>query len=260
MRSAATVSVSLLVLGLLVPLAAQGQQSSDDLARAHFMSGSAYYEQARYEDAARAFMEAYRLSPRAQLLENAARAYERALLFDEAIETLRTMRASHPEYRDEATVADRIANLERLRERVRVGGGGGGGGGDAAPAPATGGGGSGTGGGGSVSIPGIAVLAGGGALGIVSIITGAVSHSMFEELRTACDANGGICPNARAGDIDTGEALAITSTVTMFASIAAIGVGVVLLIVDTGGGSSDQAAVRLTPGPGDVGLGMQARF
>lgn len=243
----------------LVPCGAHAQTSVEELARAHFASGSAFYEEGRYEDAARAFMESYRLSPRAELLDNAARAYERALLFDESIATLRQIAERHPDYSGIATIDERIQSMERLRDRMR--------GGEAQPQPqpqpaatppvaapheepqSEGGG---------VSIPGIAVLAAGGAVGLVSIITGAVAHTIYEDLSASCMNN--VCGPDRQGDIDTGSALAITSTVTFFTSIAAIGVGVVLLIVDSGGGSSDQAGLELAPGPGDVGLSVQGRF
>jgi tetratricopeptide (TPR) repeat protein len=241
---------------LSIAPSAMAQTSADELARAHFQSASAYYEEGRYEDAARAFSEAYRLSPRPALLENMARAYERALLFDEAIAALRRLGTDHPGHIEAPVLEERIRNLERLRARVRSG--------DDGPSepttttsstsatPAA------SGGGGSISIPGIVLLASGGALGIGSIITGAVSHSMYEELSAACP--GGVCPSDRQGDISTGNALAITSTVLMFTSVAALAVGVVLLIVDQGGGSSERAALELTPGPGDAGLGVQGRF
>jgi tetratricopeptide (TPR) repeat protein len=239
---------------MLAPTVAVAQQSAEDMARAHFSSASAYYEQGRYEDAARAFMEAYELSPRAELLDNAARAYERALLFDDAIRTLERMRSEHPDYRDEATIRSRIQSMERLRERVR--------GGDDDPDPPA----QGdpqrppsSGGGGGVSIPGIALLAAGGAIGLVSIITGAVSHTMYEDLSGVCTTDG-VCPVERQGDIDTGNALAITSTVFMFTSIVALGVGIVLMIVDQGGGDQQRSAVEIIGGPGDAGLALRARL
>lgn len=245
---------ALLVALLFAPAAALAQSSADDLARAHFQSASAFYEQGRYEDAARAFMESYRLSPRPALLENVARSYERALMFDEAIAALEQLGREHADYMAEAVRQERIANLRRLRARV-------GSGSEPAPQQATG-----TGattpsaapsGGGGVSIPGIAVLAAGGALGIVAIITGAVSHTMYEELTSTCP--GGVCPTERQGDIDTGNALAITSTVLTFTSIAALAVGVVLLIVDSGGGG-EHARLELVPGPGEAGLAARVRW
>ena len=113
------VAVVIVAAGSLLSTSARAQESDDDLARAHFSSGRAYYERGRYEDAAREFLEAYRLSSRAELLDNASRAYERALLFDEAIATLEQMRREHPESDQGTAIDERIANLERLRERVR---------------------------------------------------------------------------------------------------------------------------------------------
>lgn len=247
------VALGLGLWSLLVALPVLAQDRSDDeRARDHFGAGRAYYEQARYEDAAREFMEAYRLSPRPLLLDNAARSYERALLFDEAIQTLEQLMARHPEHEAEATVRERIANLGRLRERVRGGGGG-------DPAPEVGATSTTTtspppSGGGGVSIPGITILAAGGALGLGAIITGAVSHSMFESVQAECSADG-LCPAERQGDIDTGNALAITSTVLTFVSIAAMAAGVVVLIVDTGGGG-EQARLEVTP----TGLALNGSF
>ncbi len=247
--------LSLLVAFLLAPAGALAQSSADDLARAHFQSASAFYEQGRYEDAARAFMESYRLSPRPALLENVARSYERALMFDEAIAALEQLGREHADYMAEAVRQERIANLRRLQARV--------GGGEPDPQPAAG-----TnaappsaaasGGGGGVSIPGIAVLAAGGALGIVAIITGAVSHTMYEELTSTCPDR--VCPAERQGDIDTGNALALTSTVLTFTSIAALAVGVVLLIVDSGGGGGEHARLELIPGPGEAGVAARVRW
>lgn len=250
-------------LVLLAPAFAAAQTDDDDLARAHFESGSAYYEQGRYEDAAREFIESYRLSPRPVLLENAARAQERALEFDAAIATLQQLLRDHPDYPQAATIRERITSYERLRDRLqsRVGD-------DPEPdppepvdvhaeasttsdAPATSG-------GGGVSVPGIILLAAGGALGIATIITGAVSQSIFDDLASACGRS--TCPPERQGDVDTGEALALTSTILLFPSVIAIGVGIVLLIVDSGGGGEEQAALEVVPGPGDVGGAIQGRF
>lgn len=235
-----------LAAGTAVAATASAQGGTDeDRAQAHFVSGRAYYEQARYEDAAREFLESYRLSARPELLENASRAYERALLFDQAIATLEQMLERHPDPASDASIRERIANLERLRDRVRSGA--------AEPAETSEGpsgrstvtGAAPASSGGGISIPGIALLAGGGGLGIVAIITGAVSHASFEALTAECGPER-ICPPERQGDIDAGNALAITSTVLTFASIALIGVGVVLLVVDTGGGG-ETARLEVTP-------------
>lgn len=221
--------------------------TDEERAEAHFRSGRAYYERARYEEAAREFLESYRLSPRPELLENAARAYERGLLFDEAIATLQQILTAHAGFESEATVRERIENLERLRDRMQAGGEAETSGGaetrtEITPPPAVS---APPSSGGGVSIPGILVLSGGGALGIAAIITGAVSHASFEALMDECGPDR-VCAPERQGDIDTGNALAITSTVLTFVSIAALAAGIVLLVVDTGGGG-EQAELELTP-------------
>ena len=249
--------VLVLVLSLFASSVALAQETDEDIARAHFASGRAYYDQGRYEDAARMFLEAYEISPRPELLENASRAYERALMFDEAIQMLQQILSQHSDYPQAGTLRERITNLERLRERLH---GQQGGNTDAAPdagptaEPTPSG-----GGGGGISIPGIAVLAAGGAIGIGAIIMGVVSHSMYEDLQTVCS-SGGVCPADRQADIDTGNALALTSTIFTFVSIAAIGVGIVLLIVDSGGDGGEQARLELVPGPGQAGVGLRGSF
>src|SRR5690606_17747703 len=84
LRPASAIALAL----ALVPMSARAQSSPDDLVCAHFQSGSAFYELGGYRDAALACMESSRLSPRPELLEIVARAYERALMFDEAIAAL----------------------------------------------------------------------------------------------------------------------------------------------------------------------------
>ncbi len=245
----------LALFACLAPGLALAQATDEELARAHFQSASAYFEQSRYDDSAREFLESYRLSRRPELLVNAARAQERALRFDDAIATLERLLAEHPDFDQRETMRERIRSYEQLRDRLNDGDG------DAppeepaarvddVPAPASSG-------GGGPSIPGIIVLAAGGALGIATIVTGAVSQTMYDDLNSSC---GGTCPADRQGDVDTGEALALTSTILLFPSVIAIGVGIVLLIVDSGGGSSESAALRVVPGPGDAGLAVQGSF
>lgn len=93
-------------------------QTDDERARAHFESASVFYADERYEEAATAFLESYRLSRRPELLDNAARSYERALQFDRAIEVIAELRESHPDYGSETALRARVRNLERLRDRV----------------------------------------------------------------------------------------------------------------------------------------------
>ena len=57
-----------LALAVLLPAAARGDDQ--ELARAHFVTGGSYYEQARYSEALHEFEEAYRLSKRSGFLYN----------------------------------------------------------------------------------------------------------------------------------------------------------------------------------------------
>lgn len=244
--------VPLMCMLIAAPCAAQ--RSDDDLARAHFESGSAYYEQGRYEEAARAFMEAYELSRRPPLLENAARSYERALLFDEAIRTLEALRELEPDRR--AALTDRIEGLRRLQARVGAGGSA-----DdaseppndpegeavsAAPPPQ-----------GSVSVPGVALLTTGGALGIGALITGVLGHLIYEDLSATCPDR--VCPASRQADIDTGSGLVISSTVMTFAAPIAAGLGILFLLIDSGS-TGEERALTLVPGPGEAGLALEGRL
>src|SRR5690606_34723814 len=69
---------------------ADGQARDDEMARTLFETGRAYFERAKYDEAAESFGEAYRLSGRAPLLVNQARALEAGGRFAEAIEVLET--------------------------------------------------------------------------------------------------------------------------------------------------------------------------
>ncbi|MBZ0119839.1 MAG: tetratricopeptide repeat protein, partial [Sandaracinaceae bacterium] len=122
------------------PPAQQGPGNLDEQARAHFQSGSAYYETGDYEGAIREFRAAYELSQRAPLLFNIYMAYERLGDFAHAIEYLERFLA------EAETVENRPAmelRLARLRERAARGGG---------PAPA----------GDDLMLPAILSFAGGG--------------------------------------------------------------------------------------------------
>jgi len=256
----ARILVAALFLVLALTNLALAQATDDDRARAHFASGTAYYDQARYRDAAREFEEAFALSARPELLENAARSYERALLFDEAIGAIQRLRALQPE--SDATLAQRITSLEELRDRVH-------GDHDApapvedaiapvpeepvvpeSPPPSSS----------YVSVPGLVTLIAGGVLGLAAIGTGVGSAVLYDSVRGSC--TNGACPESRRADADTGSALALTSTVLTFVAPVAIGVGILLLLLDTGPSrpSAEHAHLEWTSGPGELGLGARVRF
>jgi len=55
---------------------ARAGTDEDERAKAHFLAGQSYYEQASYTDALREFNEAYRISKRPSLLYNIARRHQ----------------------------------------------------------------------------------------------------------------------------------------------------------------------------------------
>src|SRR6476469_8692526 len=89
---------------------AQVPQADEDAAKAHFLAGSAYYEQANYGDAVKEFIEAHRLSNRPDLLYNISVCYERLGRWDDAIGSLQQYLTERPEAPDRAVIESRIAN------------------------------------------------------------------------------------------------------------------------------------------------------
>jgi tetratricopeptide (TPR) repeat protein len=268
---------------LLLALAAQSvhaqEVSDDERARTHFEAGRSYYEQARYDDSAREFKEAFQLSGRAALLLNLSQAYERGLHFDLAIAELEHYLQITPNAPDRKTLEERIARLKELQSRVGQPG--------AAtepaaqpaaapaaqpapaaapaPAPATapaaaeehdsG-----------LALPGWILVGSGGGLLLGSVITGVIAHGKHSDLKKQCNENG-ICPASAQDDIDSGETMATVSTVLMGVGIVAAGVGVVLLVIDADSNDATPATaanaagrVRLAAAPTPLGLGAQVSF
>src|SRR5689334_12023880 len=93
--------------------------NDNEAARAHFMAGSAYYEQANYADAVKEFNEAYRLSQRPDLLYNLALAYERLEQWDEAIGALDRYLALKPDAQDRNIIQTRLENMKKRRAAVQ---------------------------------------------------------------------------------------------------------------------------------------------
>ncbi len=236
LRIALTLVPLLVIAGVEAPVTAQ---DADDLGRRHFQAGESYYGQSRYDDAAREFMEAYRLSGRVVLLINASRAYERALDFDRAIETLERYLELAPAGDDNRPIQEeRIEALRQLRERAAGGprrapeGSGEGDGPDAAgptsSAPATT---RATGGLGTLGIVGIVGMGLGLATGGAAVGTGVAAHGTFTDLEAMCTADGR-CPMEAQSDIDSGSTLAATSTALTFVGLGLSVAGAVLFILD----------------------------
>jgi tetratricopeptide (TPR) repeat protein len=228
----------LLVAVICCSAAALAQSANDqEAARAHFMAGSAYYEQANYADAVKEFTEAYRLSQRADLLYNIALAYERLEKWDQAIAALNQYLHDKPDAQDRAIIQTRIENLNKRRIAALA---------VVAPAPppappapprkqhvA------------SLVVGGIGV----GAL-LASIGTGVAALELQSQLDSVCPARR--CPSSQQqGKIDEGGALALSTDILIGVGAAAVLVGVILFVVES---RHPQRSASLAPG------GMAVRF
>jgi tetratricopeptide (TPR) repeat protein len=248
---------------LLSIAAAPARAQSVDQARTHYDAGRSYYEQLRYEDAAREFQEAYRLSGRSHLLKNVAVSHQHAEAWAEAISAFERYLEESPDAEDRAEIETRLARLRELAEE----------GADTDPdladgnadrdlvaeeAPAerappreeSGG----------FPTAFVATLGVGVAVGAGALITGLVAHGIYQDLESDCPMDA--CDPARESDADTGNALAVTSTVlTAVAGSLAVVALILLFTVDQN--DEEQATAtsfRVTPGPGDLGAAMEVAF
>jgi tetratricopeptide (TPR) repeat protein len=118
----------ILVLALLVAVAAVAHADDQDLARAHFVTGTSYYDQARYGDALHEFEEAYRLSKRVGFLYNIGVCHEQLGHDDEAIAAYQGYLLSVSDEKERAEVQQRVDRLKAKKEAAAAA---------AKPAPAT---------------------------------------------------------------------------------------------------------------------------
>jgi tetratricopeptide (TPR) repeat protein len=105
--------ISIAICILLLPAAARAGDDTLALARAHLNAGIAYYDEARYDEAAREMEAAYRLRPVAALQYNLAECYDRLSRLDDAVGAYRKYLEGTPGAPDRATVEARISNLEK---------------------------------------------------------------------------------------------------------------------------------------------------
>jgi hypothetical protein len=93
---------------------------TDLQARSHFRLGREYYQQGRFQDAAREFEVAYGLSGRAALLYNVYISYREALDTPKAAGALRGYLAALPEAPDRENLSARLTALEAQVAQSRV--------------------------------------------------------------------------------------------------------------------------------------------
>jgi hypothetical protein len=95
--------------------AARAQDDKTERARIHLKAAIAYYDEARYEDAAREMEVAYQLKPLPDLQYNLAQCYERLGRYNDAAKAYETYLRGNQAATDRKRVETRIANL---RERA----------------------------------------------------------------------------------------------------------------------------------------------
>lgn len=236
-------------------------------ARNHFNAGTAYYDDGRYDDAAREFAEAYRLTGHPDVLFNLASSYDRLERRDDAIEHYRKYLDEAESPPDRERIETRIHELETLRDAEAR---------ETTEATAT------TtaveppattpheeSGGSSLLGPiGWGLVGLGVAAGVVAVITGLVAQSNYDQLARTCSPMGEVysCEgfNWEALKRD-GETMATLNTVFLVTGIAALAAGATLVVLDLTGGSREErtataARLEITPGPGLVGAGARLVF
>jgi tetratricopeptide (TPR) repeat protein len=100
---------------------ARAQDQKTDRARIHLKAAIAYYDEARYEDAAREMEAAYALKPLPDLQYNLAQCYERLGRYNEAATAYDTYLRASSEAPDKKLVETRITNLRERAAAVKAG-------------------------------------------------------------------------------------------------------------------------------------------
>lgn len=249
----------LLTVALAVSSAqpALAQTSDDEQAHAHFEVAASYYEQANYESALREFLEAYRLSHRSQLFYNLSLCYQQMGDLPNAVTYLDRYLTEVSDITNRQSLETRLANLRTRLESQRATGadpgegdgtgestvavvvvaeGGTAGDGAAAPPPASGG--------ESLNVGAIAAFSVAG----VGLILGAT----FTGLAASEDSRVAALPCAAtrscsAADVSGMQTDALIADIMWGVSLAGAAVGLVLVLVNPGGGGGEHASLRLAP-------------
>src|SRR6476646_10488299 len=90
-------------------------------ARIHLKAAIAYYDEARYEDAAREMESAYALKPLPDLQYNLAQCYERLGRYTDAAAAYETYLKANPAAGDRKLVETRVVNLRERAAAVKAG-------------------------------------------------------------------------------------------------------------------------------------------
>jgi len=245
-----------LVSFFVLPSASLAQTSDDAQAHAHFEVAASYYEQANYESALREFLEAYRLSQRPQLFYNLSLCYQQLGDLQNAVDyltrylsdvpeianraslqtrldNLRTRLAAHetaPPVEDHATPATTTTEPETTTTVTTTTE-------PAPPPPSSGGDSLNIGAIASFSVAGVGLILGAVFTGLAASEDSRVSGLPCAASRTCSDA-----------DVSGMRTDALVADVAWAVSLAGAAVGLILLLVNPGGGSADaHARLRFDP-------------
>lgn len=232
-------ATALAALTVLLAKPCAAQTDPDELARRHFDSGAAYFEQAEYEASLREFEKSYELSARPAILLNIATIHERTGNLEEAVATLDRYLASRPEGSD--TIRIRRNNIQKRLEKEQAATAAAAAAAATAPvaaepqpqpetapepspepepaAPAASG---------SNPVPAYILFGVAGASAAGAVILGVVANSEYNQKK----ADG--CGTRINCDLSGTQGLAIGSTVLTGAAIAAAAAGVLWLVLDDG--------------------------
>ncbi|MEN9579781.1 MAG: hypothetical protein RJA70_2790 [Pseudomonadota bacterium] len=251
-------ALGLLAASLLWGSVGLAQVDPDELARRHFESGAAYFEQAEYDEALTAFQKAYDLSGRHLILRNISLAQERLGNLVAAVAALDEFLTKEPDGESAETIRlrrqDLWARLEQQRQELGAQ--------PAAPPEASG----------AppdsrpqaapgdraaserasglpaeesnllLDEPNLAptyiLLSIGGLSAAGALLTGVVANIEYNELKPICARDG--CSNS---EIATGSSLALTSTILTGVSVLSVATGIVLWAT-TGSSSSSSDHTR----------------
>ena len=238
---------------------ARATSEDDERAKAHFLAGQSYYEQASYTDALREFNEAYRISKRPALLYNIARCHEALEQYADAVKMLEAYLDQDPQTSDRAAVETRIGNLkerEAAQQKAQKAAAE-----PATPPPAT------------ATAPPAAPpapaprkrvatwIVGGIGLGALAAAlgTGVASQVAYNDLSSKC--TGDRCDPSLQGKINSGRRLAVATDVLWPIGAAAVATAVVLFFVEGRHGHKERASVVVPlVGPSLGGLAVARDF
>jgi tetratricopeptide (TPR) repeat protein len=267
---------SALAAAVLVSSGARVARADDNEQRAReaFKTGDDHYAAGRYEESVKHFKLAYDLSKLPALLFNIANAYERMGEYEKAAEYLRQYLDS-PKAENVASVRERIRRLElsaEARKRDQPSDAAGGEGGSqpasdqesastAGPADVTSGSPDATlqrdGAGRSRKSKALPyTLLAVGAVGIAGGIGfGIVSKRAGDDADELCN-DDNLCPRAAEAKLDRQRRFALASDISLGVGVAAVGAGVLLLLLRDDDKEPERSALRVTPSVGTAGFGV----